>query len=137
MIIWLSLFGLCFLVEILWRRGYFFWLAAIAGFNAFILPHVSWKMTLPLFVFLGGIALIFWHYYTRRPLQCFEQHPEERNARDYLYRTFSLTHAIKEGKGCELIDDSYWHLHCNQDLPSGTQVTVQKTQGIFLHVIPV
>ncbi len=134
MIIWLSLLGICFLIELLWRRGYALWLAMIAGFNALVLTGVTWKITLPLFVMLSSVALILWHYYYRRPLQYFEKHLEERKARNYLHTTFRLLHNIKNGHGQQLIDDSLWHLKSDQELSAGTLVRVKTVKGIFLHV---
>lgn len=135
--IWLIVFGLCFLIELIWRRGYALWLAMLAGFNALVLPHISWKITLPTFMVLGGATLVLWHFYYRRPLQYHEQHPEERKARDYLHKTWQLSSGIQKGAGKILIDDSIWHLKCDQDLPAGAWVKVSKIQGIFLHVTSV
>ncbi|MBP9726676.1 MAG: NfeD family protein [Gammaproteobacteria bacterium] len=137
MIIWLSILGLCFFIELLWRRGYALWLAVIAGFNTLVLSDLSWQITLPLFVVLGSVALVLWHYYCRRPLQHFERHPEERKARNYLHTTFCLSHNINNGDGQELIDDSLWYLKCDQNLPAGTRVKVKTVKGIFLHVTQV
>ncbi len=134
MLFWLSIFVLCFLIELLWRRGYALWLAIIAGFNALVLSGITLKITLPLFVVLGGVVLMLWHHYYRRPLQYFEKNSEERKARDYLHKTFNLSRNIKNGAGQELIDDSLWHLKCDQELPAGTLVKVKTVKGIFLYV---
>lgn len=135
--IWSMVFGLCFLIELFWRRGYALWLAMIAGVNAFILSSMDWKVPLCFFIVVGSAALILWHLYYRRPVQFFEQHPQERKARAYLHKIFVLSHAINNGSGRELIDDSFWYLQCDQDLPAGTLVKVNKTQGIFLSVTSV
>lgn len=135
--IWSMVFGLCFLIELFWRRGYALWLAMIAGFNVFFLSSLDWKVPLCFFIIIGGVALIVWYLYEHRPIQYFERHSEERKARVYLHKTFTLSHAINNGSGRELIDDSFWYLQCDQDLPAGTLVKVNKTQGIFLSVTSV
>ncbi len=135
MIIWLGIFGLFFLVELLWRRGYALWLAMIAGFNALVLTGATWKITLLLFVILGSVVLTLWHYYYRRPLQHFEKNSGERKARTYLHKIFNLSHNIKNGHGQQLLDDSVWHLKCEQDLSAGALVKVKTVNGIFLSVI--
>lgn len=137
--IW-GVFLICCIVEIIWRRGYALWLAMIAGlmagFTTSIFPkmNLTWKTQFVLFASLGTIALIIWHYYYRRPVQYFEKYPEERKARDYLYRTFTLSKEMKDGCGQEILDDSIWHLRSDQDFPAGTQVQVKKVRGIFLYI---
>lgn len=135
MLAWLIIFVVCILIELYWRRGYFLWLALVAGFSALMLFQVACWLSISFFIIVGAAATVLWHLYVRRPMQAFERNVEERNPKKYLHHTFCLEYPIQQGKGKAFLDDSVWSLACNEDLPAETPVRVVKISGVVLQVI--
>lgn len=134
---WSLIFITCAFIELFWRRGYFLWLALVAGFNALVLTQATWFLSISFFVAFGSVATILWHLYIRRPLQVFEQDNQGRDPKKYLHHVFELMYPIQQGRGKTLLDGSFWYLACDQDLPSGTTVKVVRISGVVLYITSV
>jgi membrane protein implicated in regulation of membrane protease activity len=132
---WYDLTILFFVLEIICRKGYFFWLGLIAFFVYLWLPPVSWMMTIPVFLFSGLVSSLAWYAYMHRKPKVYDAQAYGRSSSNYIGREFVLTKPMSAGVSHIEFDDMLWPVYSLTDateLPVGTCMKVRRTNGIIL-----
>lgn len=124
---WLALCLLLLIVEMAGAGGYLLWAGMAAGLTAALLwiePSIGWQAQLLLFS-AGSVAMAigWWHYNRRHPRIVSEPLLNQRSAQ-YIGRVFTLSDAIVNARGKIRVDDSFWEVSADQDMPAGTRVKV-------------
>ncbi len=135
---WWILSGLLLILELNSPIFFFLWVgiaAAAVGFLVLLIPGMSLQIQLVCFGILAVMAVLLWRKYR-------ETHPPESqqpllNQRGLQYqdRIFTLDHAISNGTGKVVVDDSTWKVK-GPDLPAGTRVRVIGVDGTVFIVEP-
>lgn len=124
---WIALGLLMLIVEMSGAGGYLLWVGIAAGITGgvlFIAPDMSWQVQVLVFsVASVGCALGWWQYQQKRPRAVDEPLLNKRGAQ-YIGRIFTLSDAIKNGRGKIRVDDSFWEVSATEDLPAGVRVKV-------------
>lgn len=124
------------LLEVLGTAGLLLWTgiaALLTGILTWILPldiTTQWV----LFAFLAAVTTLIWHRLNRRSHQ---KEPDtylnQRMSRCIGQQTI-LVDAIIQGRGRVRLDDTYWMVRADGDLPQGTPVRIVAAEGTVLVV---
>jgi len=135
---WWILAGVLLILELSSPAFFFLWIGIAAVFVGFIMllfPSMGVEIQLVLFGALSVVAVLLWRKYR-------EAHPFEsdqpllnQRGRQYTGRTFTLDHAIVNGVGKVVVDDSTWRVK-GPDLPAGTRIKVVGVDGVIFVIEP-
>ena len=127
--IWYSLTILFFVLEVMCRKGYFFWFAMLAFFN------YLWFSSIPIFLFSAAIASLSWYAYMNKKPKVYEALAYDRDSSRYVGREFVLTRPMRDGISHIEFDEMLWPVYSMSDaeeLPVGTWMKVRRTNGVIL-----
>lgn len=128
---WLALCLILLMLEMAGTGGYLLWAGLAAGFTAlclWLLPDLSWHWQVVIFAISSVVSAIgWWKYQHLHPKNVDEPLLNQRSSQ-YVGRLFTLTDATENGRGRIRIDDSFWEVACQQDLPAGTPVRVTSVE---------
>jgi membrane protein implicated in regulation of membrane protease activity len=133
---WWILAGMLLILELTSPVFFFLWLAfsaAAVGFLLLVFPNIPVEVQLVLFGILSVVAVLAWRKYreVRPPIS--DQPLLNQRGQQYKGRIFTLDHAIINGVGKVLVDDSTWRVK-GPDLPAGTHVRVVGVDGVVFIV---
>jgi membrane protein implicated in regulation of membrane protease activity len=124
------------LLEVLGTAGLLLW----TGIAALITGVLTWLLPLNLttqwclFAVLSAITTWIWHRLNRRSHQTeTETYLNQRMSRCIGQQT-QLIDAIVQGRGRVRLDDTYWTVRADEDLPKGTLVRIIAAEGTILVV---
>jgi membrane protein implicated in regulation of membrane protease activity len=125
-------------VEVLVPGTFILWLgaAALATGVLTLVVDLSWQFQLIAFSVLSVLAVLGWWFYPGRTRTDAKEPILHRRADLHIGREFVLEEPIVQGAGRVHIDDSVWRI-AGPDLPAGTKVRVETTDGALLKVVPV
>jgi len=134
---WASLGIILLILEILGTAGFLigsaiaaFLMAAIIG----IAPELDWKWQLAIF---SSAAIAFSVIYLKR-FANFNENSDQPNlnnrAAQHIGKRYTLNEAIVNGQGRIQVGDTFWKIHCDEDLEASTQIEVTGIDGMNLIV---
>jgi inner membrane protein len=132
---WLIAAAILFLIEVLAPGIFMLWLglAALGVGIITLIVHLPPAWQGVLFVIFAAMAFPFWKRYRSVSAKPTDQPHLNRRADALVGRQFVLETAIANGAGTIRVDDTVWRV-AGPDLPAGSRVTVQRTDGVMLHV---
>jgi inner membrane protein len=125
------------IAEILLPSTFFIWFAlasAATGILALVAPGLSGELQLLLFAALSVGSWVFGRRFVRRHLAASDEPNLNRRGEQYIGQCFALTEPILGGRGSTKIGDSVRMVEGDEDLDTGTLITVVGVQGIRLKV---
>lgn len=135
---WWILSGVLLILELSSPIFFFLWVgiaAAAVGFLVLLVPGLSLQAQLVCFGVLSVIAVLAWRKYREAHPPTSEQPLLNQRGLQYQDRIFTLDHAISNGTGKVVVDDSTWKVK-GPDLPAGTRVRVIGVDGTVFIVEP-
>lgn len=124
---WFALGLVLLIIEMAGTGGYLLWVAIAAvatGLVLLVQPELSWQWQLVFFSFASvASALAWWKYQKLNPAVVDEPLLNRRSAQ-YIGRVFTLSDPIVNGRGKIRVDDSFWEVAAQEDMPEGTRVRV-------------
>lgn len=124
------------LLEVLGTAGLLLW----TGIAALLTGLISWILPLSittqwvLFAILATVTTLIWHRLNRRSHQAEpDTYLNQRMSRCIGQHTV-LIDAIEQGRGRVRLDDTYWTVRADRDLPLGTPVRIIAAEGTVLVV---
>ncbi len=136
---WLILSAVLLIVEVATFTLLFFWLAIAAAIMAgisFIIPNLSLTSQLWIFAVIAIVSVIVWHWFFKKTQENIGDKKMNNRAERYIGRSATLSEAIKNGTGKIQIEDTFWRVTCEKDLPKGASVEVIDADNVFLVVKP-
>jgi len=136
---WWILSGVLLILELSSPIFFFLWVgiaAAAVGFLLLMVPGMSLQVQLVCFGLLSVAAVLAWRKYREKYPPESEQPLLNQRGLQYRDRIFTLDHAISNGVGKVVVDDSSWKVK-GPDLPAGTRVRVIGVDGTVFVVEPV
>lgn len=136
---WLILGAVLLIIEVASFTLLFLWLsiaAFIMGGISYIFPNLSISTQLIIFAAISLLSVIIWHKAFKKAQDNMGDARMNNRAERYIGRTATLTEAVHNGRGKIQIEDSLWRVHCDSELPSGTQVEIIGAEGVLLLVKP-
>jgi hypothetical protein len=135
---WWILAGVLLIIELTTPVFFFLWLgfsAAAVGFLLLVFPSIPVEAQLVLFGILSIVAVIAWRRYRETHPPASDQPLLNQRGRQYTGRLFTLDHAIVNGVGKVVVDDSTWRVK-GPDLAAGSRVRVTGVDGVIFIVEP-
>lgn len=136
---WWILAGVLLILELTSPVFFFLWIgiaAAAVGLLLLVIPSLTVEIQLVLFGVLSVVAVLAWRKYRESHPLVSDQPLLNQRGRQYAGRVFTLDHAIVNGVGKVVVDDSTWRVK-GPDLPSGKRVRVVDVEGVVFVVEPV
>jgi inner membrane protein len=121
------------IAEILLPSTLFIWFAvasAVTGIFALVVPGLSGELQLLLFAILSIGSWVFGRRVVRQHLAASDEPNLNRRGEQYIGQRFALTESILGGHGRTKIGDSVWMVEGDEDLDTGTLVTVVGVRGM-------
>jgi membrane protein implicated in regulation of membrane protease activity len=128
---WFVLALLFLILEVFFSAAFFLWFgisAGVVGVIVLMSPHLSWKIQLVFFSIGAVISVLMWWLYC-----CSKAKSKVSRGQNYIGHTYSLTEAIRSGRGKLLIDDIHWVVE-GPDAQEGTPVKVVGLKDSVLRV---
>lgn len=133
---WL-VFGILFLaLELLWGRGYCFWLALIAGLVGFLqklLPIYPGYAQVVTFGLLSLVFLLAWSRLLKSGARL--QRPGMDNfniAKGCMGKTVTLKRSMRKLQGKVELEGRTWRVRAKENFKKGTQLVVSGHDGVVL-----
>jgi len=108
--------------------------ALVTAASLILFPEQDWKYQLTLFSLL---AVTFTVIYLNK-FKNFNEKTDQPNLNDrtsqFIGQQFTLQEDIVNGKGRIQINDTFWKIHCDSELTTGTNIKVINTDGMTLIV---
>lgn len=136
---WLILAAVLLIIEVASFTLLFFWLAIAAAVMAaisFIFPQMSLTSQLWVYAVIAVLSVVIWHRSFKKKQERIGDKKMNNRANRYIGRTATLSEAISNGYGKIQIEDSFWRVTCDNDLPAGATVEIVGSNGVMLKVIP-
>jgi len=134
---WASLAVILLVFETLGTAGFLIG-SAIAAFLMSIIvavsPNIDWKWQLAIF---SSAALVFSLIYLKRFARFNENtdQPHLNNrAAQLIGNRYTLSEAIVNGQGRIQVGDTFWKIHCDEDLAASTKIEVVDADNMSLTV---
>lgn len=136
---WLVL-GCIFLgLEIITPGAFFLWLSLAAVASAilqFLAPDLGWAIQFVAFSVFCVVSLIAWKRFAKDTKDIETDQPNlNQRGQAYKGRTLIVSHAIENGIGKVIVDDSQWKV-TGADAPVGSKVKVVDVNGSVFSVEP-
>lgn len=124
---WFALCLVLLIIEMIGAGGYLLWVSIAAGLTGLLLalsPEMSWQWQIVFFsVTAVASAIGWWRYQLAHPHRVDEPLLNKRSAQ-YVGRIFTLSDAVENGRGKIRVDDSFWEVAAQEDMPAGARVKV-------------
>ncbi len=136
---WLILGAIFLIIEVASFTLLFLWLAIAAVILAgvsYLFPDLSLTAQLWIFSIISVLSVIIWHRVFRKKQEAIGDNKMNNRATRYIGRTATLSEAIVNGRGKIQIEDSFWRVTCDSDLPQGATVEITNADGVILTVKP-
>ncbi len=137
---WLGISITLLIIESLTKKGFYFWIAFIAGvvgLTQWIFPSLSIWIQLGLFFCCLIFSMITWKYFLKNFLHQSDKIKTPRHAHNYLNQIMTLEHPT-QNKIAKIFDnETIWRVLCPQDLPRGAQIKIVRIDGVVLIGEPV
>lgn len=136
---WLILGAILLIVEVASFTLLFLWLAIAAVIMAgvsYVFPQLSLTSQLWIFAILSVLSVVIWHRVFKKTQERIGDKKMNNRAERYIGRSATLSEAITNGHGKIQIEDSFWRVTCDTDLPVGSNVEVIAADGVILTVKP-
>ncbi|PID66724.1 MAG: hypothetical protein CR975_01445 [Gammaproteobacteria bacterium] len=136
---WLILGAVFLIIEVATFTLLFLWLAIAAVILAgisFVFPQMPLTTQLWIFAIISVLSVIIWHRVFRKTQERIGDKKMNNRAARYIGRSATLSEAIVNGHGKIQIEDSFWRVTCERDLPKGTNVEIIAADGVILTVKP-
>lgn len=124
---WFALGLLLLMAEMAGTGGYLLWVGIAAGFTGavlFLLPSLVWETQLLIFSVASVVSALLWWQYQLRHARVADEPLLNKRAAQYVGRILVLAEPIENGHGKVRVDDSFWAVSAEEDLPAGTRVKV-------------
>ena len=124
---WFALALLLLMVEMAGAGGYLLWVGMAAGITGALLlavPALAWQWPVVFFSCASVCCAVGWWQYQRRHPKTADEPLLNRRSAQYLGRTVQLSDAVVNGRGKIRVDDSFWEVVADADMPAGTRVKV-------------
>ncbi len=135
---WVGLALLFFLIEILTGSGFLLVIgiaAAIVAMLPFIFVTMILAAQILIFSILAIVGIIVWKVFIKNKKQLFSDKPFLNNrAGHYIGHVFILQTPIVGRMGRINIFDTIWQIKCDEDLPTGTKIIIDRVDGVVLVV---
>ena len=136
---WWILAGVLLVGEILTFTSFLLWIsvaAFITGITKFFAPTIDWQWQLVLFAFLSmvGIFITIMFFKNKKGSEKTGYNALNSRAESYVGKKFTLSTPVINGSGKIKVGDTYWLIHCDEDLADGTKIEVVSTKGTTLIV---
>lgn len=134
---WLILGVIFLIIEVSTFTLLFLWLAIAAAIMAaisFFSPTLALSAQLLIFSVFSVLSVIFWHKLFRKKQDSIGDAKMNNRAHRYIGRTATLVEAIENGRGKIQIEDSFWRVECDADIPAGDAVEIIDADGVILKV---
>ncbi|MEI6095872.1 MAG: NfeD family protein [Gammaproteobacteria bacterium] len=135
---WIGLGALLFVVELLTGSGFLLFFGASAFIVAvlpLVLPNISLSTQVIAFSVLSVLDALCWKLILKHRRSRKSDKPFlNKRAEQLIGQNFTLQSAIIHGVGRVSIGDTIWQVSCNEDLSSGTIVSVVGIEGAVLIV---
>ncbi len=134
---WLILGAIFLIIEVASFTLLFLWLAIsaviLAGIS-YVFPDLSLTVQLWTFSIISVLSVIIWHRLFRKKQERIGDNKMNNRAERYIGRIATLSEPISNGYGKIQIEDSFWKVTCDSDLPKGTKVEITNADGVILTV---
>ncbi len=132
---WFGLGGALLVIEMFTGTLFFLWLSAAALVTALLCFLLGLGLPVSLAVFAAAGLLSFFGWYRFRP-----RHLDQREAGAHVNNRLAglvgreavLQEAVVHGRGRVNIDDAWWQVRADEDLPAGSRIKVQSLDGMVL-----
>jgi len=134
---WLVLGILFLIIEVATFTLLFLWLAIAALIMAainFFFPTMAFTWQLITFSALSVISATLWYVNTSGKQDKAGDKRMNNRALRYIGRSAVLAEPIVHGRGKIQLEDSFWRVECDEDLPAGQSVVIYDAIGVILHV---
>ena len=136
---WWILAGVLLVGEILTFTSFLLWIALaafITGIVKFASPTLSWEWQMVLFAVLAiiGIFVAIMVLKNKKGSENKGYNALNSRAKIHIGKKFSITTPVINGSGKIKVGDTYWLIHCDEDLAEGTKIEVISTKGTTLIV---
>ncbi len=136
---WLILGAVLLIVEVASFTLLFFWLAIAAFVMAgisYLAPDLSLTAQLFIFAVIAILSVVIWHRVFKKTQDSLGDAKMNNRATRYIGRTATLVEPVENGRGKIQIEDSFWRVSCDVDLPAGSQVEIIANKDVTLVVKP-
>ncbi len=136
---WLILGAVLLIVEVASFTLLFFWLAISAFIMAgisYLFPSLSLTAQLFIFAAIAILSVVIWHRLFKKTQDKIGDAQMNNRATRYIGRTATLVEPIENGVGKIQIEDSFWRVSCDTDLPNGSVVKIIDNKDVTLIVKP-
>ncbi len=136
---WLILGAILLIVEVASFTLLCFWLSIAAFVMAaisYISPNLSLTTQLFIFAAIAILSVVIWHRLFKKAQDNMGDAQMNNRATRYIGRTAMLVEPIENGMGKIQIEDSFWRVKCDTDLPNGSTVKIIDNKDVILIVKP-
>ena len=136
---WLILGGVLLIFEVVTFTLLFLWIAIAALIMAtvsFVFPEMTPSIQMWIFAVLTLLSVVVWNKAFKKTQDSIGDAKMNNRAARYIGRTAILSEAITNGYGKIQIEDSFWRVACDQDLPVDSRVKIIAADGVILTVTP-
>lgn len=132
---WLTAAVILVVFEMMMGTYFLLWVGFAAATTALVqwIFAISWQIQMIVFFLLSLVSIIAWYYYAKKYPEKDPMPNLNRRGRQYIGRTFNLSHAIINGVGKINVNDSTWKVE-GEDLPEGAKVKVVDINGTILKI---
>ncbi len=134
---WLILGAIFLIIEVASFTLLFLWLAISAIIMAgisYVFPDLSLTVQLWTFSIIAVLSVIIWRQVFKKKQEAIGDKKMNNRAERYIGRIATLSEPISNGYGKIQIEDSFWKVTCDSDLPQGTTVEIIDADGVILTV---
>ena len=124
---WIALGLLLLIVEMSGAGGYLLWVgiaAGVTGVVLFIAPDLSWQIQVLFFSAASVACAVGWWKYQQKYPRIVDEPLLNKRGAQYIGRIFTLSDAIENGRGKIRVDDSFWEVSAENDMPAGVSVKI-------------
>ncbi len=132
---WLTAAVILIVIEMMMGSYFLLWVGFAAAATALVqwLFAIQWQAQMMVFFLLSLASIVAWYYYAKKNPDVDPMPNLNRRGRQYIGRTFNLSHAIINGVGKINVNDTTWKVE-GDDMPKGTQVKVVDINGTVLKI---
>ena len=124
---WFALGLLLLIAEMAGAGGYLLWVGIAAGITGVLLcifPEMAWQWQLLVFSVSSVLCALAWWQYQKKYRGVIDEPLLNRLSAQYVGRVFTLSDPVENGRGKIRVDDSFWEVAAEDDMPAGTRVRV-------------
>jgi membrane protein implicated in regulation of membrane protease activity len=109
--------------------------AASIGIIVTIFPSLPWEYQFIIFAISAVACIMFWHMYLKNNPTISDKPNLNRRGQRYIGVVTNLKEPMINRRSKVQIEDSFWQVEGEEDLPAGTAVKVIAINSMILNVI--